>query len=44
MRTIYCIAFDKCCYNCDVVAETYLYTAFVIHEKGLHSKVMHNEA
>ena len=42
MHIIY--AFDKCFYNCDVVAETSLYITFLMHEKSLHSKVMHNEA
>jgi len=37
------IVFDKCFYNSDVVVETSLYITFPIHEKSLHSKVMHNE-
>ena len=32
MRNIYYIGFDKCFYNCDVVAETSLYVTFLIHE------------
>jgi len=42
-RIIYGITFDKYFYNCDVVAETTLYITFLIHEKSLYSKVMHNE-
>jgi len=41
---IYSVVFDKCFNNYDVVVKKSLYITFLIHEKSLHSKVMHNEA
>ena len=44
IRSAVYIAFDKCFYNRNAVVEISLYITFLIHEKSLHSMVMHNEA